>query len=231
MWRLYSCDDHLDLWNLPRDVWEERLPARLRERGPRVVESSGGGGWWQCDGNVIGMYGLSAEFAKSYSAIGRAGIEDDGLRASNPALRLADMECDGVYASIIYGPNLFGLPIADPELKAACLAAYNDWAEEFNRAAPGRLSVLPQISESYGAFADELSGVIRPTLSSGLPLDAGQIEEIRSALAKSTGKKVELKVEVDPSLIGGVVTKIGGKVFDGSVRTQLARIQDILQKG
>jgi len=95
----------------------------------------------------------------------------------------------------------------------------------------GRLSVLPQISESYGAFADELSGVIRPTLSSGLPLDAGQIEEIRSALAKSTGKKVELKVEVDPSLIGGVVTKIGGKVFDGSVRTQLARIQDILQKG
>ena len=95
----------------------------------------------------------------------------------------------------------------------------------------GRISVLPQISESYGAFADELSGVIRPTLSSGLPLDAAQIEEIRSALAKSTGKKVELKVEVDPSLIGGVVTKIGGKVFDGSVRTQLARIQDILQKG
>jgi uncharacterized protein len=39
--RLYSCDDHLDLWNLPRDVWQDRLPARLRERGPRVVESSG----------------------------------------------------------------------------------------------------------------------------------------------------------------------------------------------
>ena len=37
-WRLYSCDDHLDLWNLPRDLWEGRLPARLRERGPRVVE-------------------------------------------------------------------------------------------------------------------------------------------------------------------------------------------------
>jgi len=95
----------------------------------------------------------------------------------------------------------------------------------------GRITVLPLIAESYGAFADELSGVIRPTLSSGLPLDAAQVEEIRAALAKSTGKKVELKVEVDPALIGGVVTKIGGKVFDGSVRTQLARIQDILQKG
>ncbi|WP_136524088.1 ATP synthase F1 subunit delta [Geomonas ferrireducens] len=94
-----------------------------------------------------------------------------------------------------------------------------------------RISVLPQIAESYGVFADELSGVIRPTLSSGLPLDAAQVEEIKGALAKSTGKKVELKVVVDPALIGGVVTQIGDKVFDGSVRTQLANIQDILQKG
>jgi F-type H+-transporting ATPase subunit delta len=95
----------------------------------------------------------------------------------------------------------------------------------------GRLSVLPLIAESYGTMADELSGIVRPTLTSGLPLDAAQIEEIKAALAQSTGKKVELKVEVDPSLIGGVITKIGGKVFDGSVRTQLARIQDTLQKG
>ena len=95
----------------------------------------------------------------------------------------------------------------------------------------GRISVLPMIAESYSAFADQLSGVIRPTLTSGLPLDAAQVEEIKAALAQSTGKKVELKVEVDASLIGGVVTKIGDKIFDGSVRTQLARIQDTLQKG
>jgi len=44
-WRLYSCDDHLDLWNLPRDLWQGRLPARLRERGPHVVEQ-GGNAWW-----------------------------------------------------------------------------------------------------------------------------------------------------------------------------------------
>lgn len=94
-----------------------------------------------------------------------------------------------------------------------------------------RLSVLPQITESFGTLADELSGVVRPTLLSGLPLDEGQIEEIRKSLAVSTGKKVVLKVQVDPSLIGGVVTKIGDKVFDGSVKTQLAKIQDILQKG
>src|SRR5262249_6532540 len=80
---------------------------------------------------------------KDYSAIARAGIEDDGLRAADPRLRLQDMERDGVWASVIYGPNLFGLPIVDQELKAAVLAGYNDWAAEFNRQAPDRLAILP----------------------------------------------------------------------------------------
>jgi len=139
-WRLYSCDDHLDLWNLPRDLWEGRLPARLAERGPRVVES-GNAAWWTCDSTVLGPFGMSR--MKDYSAIARAGIADDGLRAATPDLRLADMDRDGIHASVIYGPNLFGLPIEDPALKAAVLAAYGDWALEFNRHAPERLCVLP----------------------------------------------------------------------------------------
>lgn len=94
-----------------------------------------------------------------------------------------------------------------------------------------RLVLLPQIAESFGVFADELAGVIRPTLTSGMPLEDAQVAEIQAALEKGTGKKVVLKVEVDSSLIGGVVTKIGDKVFDGSVRTQLTKIEDILQKG
>jgi F-type H+-transporting ATPase subunit delta len=57
------------------------------------------------------------------------------------------------------------------------------------------------------------------------------VAEIKAALEKSTGKKVVLTLQQDPSLIGGVVTKIGDRVFDGSVKTQLNRIQDILQKG
>jgi predicted TIM-barrel fold metal-dependent hydrolase len=139
-WRLYSCDDHLDLWNLPRDVWVDRLPARFRERGPRVVEQ-GGGTWWTCDGAVMGPSGMA--MMRDYSAITRAGIEDDGTRAATPALRLADMDRDGVWASVIYGPHLLGLPIEDPELKAAALGAYNDWAVDFNRQSGERLSVLP----------------------------------------------------------------------------------------
>ncbi len=53
----------------------------------------------------------------------------------------------------------------------------------------------------------------------------------RAGLEKQTGKKVELKAEVDPALIGGVQVEIGGRVFDGSVRTQLKRIEDIITEG
>ena len=94
-----------------------------------------------------------------------------------------------------------------------------------------RMACLPQIVASYSKLADELSGVVRPVVTSGMPLADQQVAGIKDALEKSTGKKVQLTVQVDPSLIGGVVTKIGDRIFDGSVKTQLDRIQDILQKG
>jgi len=94
-----------------------------------------------------------------------------------------------------------------------------------------RLACLPAIVASYSVMADELSNLVRPVVTSALPLDEGRVAEIQAALEKSTGKKVVLKVEIDPSLIGGIVTRIGDKVLDGSVKTQLKRIEDILQKG
>jgi F-type H+-transporting ATPase subunit delta len=94
-----------------------------------------------------------------------------------------------------------------------------------------RLTCLPAIVTSYSVLADELSGVLRPVVTSAFPLDDNRVAEIKGALEKSTGKKVVLKVEVDPALIGGLVTRIGDKVLDGSVKTELTRIEDILQKG
>jgi F-type H+-transporting ATPase subunit delta len=94
-----------------------------------------------------------------------------------------------------------------------------------------RLACLPAIVTSYSILADDMSGVVRPVVTSALPLESGRVAEIQAALEKSTGKKVILKVDIDPALIGGLVTKIGDKVLDGSVKTQLTRIEDILQKG
>jgi len=95
----------------------------------------------------------------------------------------------------------------------------------------GRIGFLSAIIASYGTYADEISGVVRPTLYTAIPLEAIEIQGIKDALTTATGKKVVLSVQVDPSLIGGVVTKIGDMVYDGSIRTQLNRIESILQKG
>jgi hypothetical protein len=143
---VYSCDDHLDMHAVPPELWRSRLSGADAERGPRVVERDGGS-VWVCEDRVLGQSGrhprANTEALKKLSAIGRAGIEDDGYRAGNAKLRLEDLDRDGLQASVIYGPLALGLPIDDPGLQDACYAAWNDWAvEEFNAVAPDRLCVL-----------------------------------------------------------------------------------------
>lgn len=154
--RIYSCDDHLDMPAVPPDVWQSRLPSAQAERGPRVVTRDRKS-VWVCEDRVLGRSG-AAPHLKSLSAIGRAGIEDDGFRAGTPELRLQDMDRDNVWASVIYGPLAIGLPIRDPALQGACFAAWNDWSvEEFNATAPDRLCVLAFLpGHSPEAAASEL---------------------------------------------------------------------------
>jgi F-type H+-transporting ATPase subunit delta len=94
-----------------------------------------------------------------------------------------------------------------------------------------RVAFLGQIVDTYEKLADEFSGVIRPIIRTAFALDDAQVASIQAALEKKTGKKVLPQMVVDASLLGGVVTQIGDIAYDNSVKTQLKRIQDILQKG
>lgn len=156
---VYSCDDHLDLRAVPPDLWERRLARADAERGPKVVEHDGQR-TWMCEDRVLGGSGNPRGHSalKALNAIGRAGIEDDGYRAGNAALRLQDMDRDGLRASVVYGPLSLGLPIREPALQSACYAAWNDWAvEEFNAVDPDRLSALAFLpAHSPHAAAAEL---------------------------------------------------------------------------
>jgi predicted TIM-barrel fold metal-dependent hydrolase len=157
--RIYSCDDHLDLPAVPRELWQARLPRGEAERAPRV-EVREGTPLWVCEDRVLARSGSSGntEVLKKLSAIVRAGIEDDGFRSGNPKLRLEDLDRDHLWASVIYGPLAIGLPIRDPALQSACYAAWNDWAvQEFNAVAPDRLCVLAFLpAHSAEAAAAEL---------------------------------------------------------------------------
>jgi len=95
----------------------------------------------------------------------------------------------------------------------------------------GRISYIPQIDLNYRKFADELSGVVRAKITSANKLTKARSEALKKGLEKQTGKQVVLSVETDKSLIGGLQAEMGGKLFDGSVKTQLKRIEDTLAKG
>ncbi len=94
-----------------------------------------------------------------------------------------------------------------------------------------RVVFLSQIVDTYEKLADEFSGVIRPVITTAYPLDDSQVVAIQGALEKKTGKKVVPQMIVDHSLLGGVITQIDDIAYDNSIKTQLKRIKDILQKG
>lgn len=95
----------------------------------------------------------------------------------------------------------------------------------------GRISFLDSINDFYKNLADGLKGIARASLVSATVLSEDAIGKIKSTLSKMTGKEIVLEVEQDPSLIGGVVTKIGDLVLDGSIKTQLLNMRESLKRG
>jgi len=95
----------------------------------------------------------------------------------------------------------------------------------------GRFAYLSSISDFYQKLADELKGIARASLVSATPLSSEAVEKIRKTLSTRTGKDIVLDVAEDPGLIGGVVTRIGDLVLDGSIKTQLLNMRESLKKG
>ena len=88
----------------------------------------------------------------------------------------------------------------------------------------GRIGTLPMIARAFQEMTDAQLGRVRAVVTSAKPLDATTESEIQRALERRTGKKVLMKSEVDPTLIGGVVARVGDLVLDGSLRTRLASV-------
>ncbi len=148
---IISADDHMDVHVLPPDLFQERLPAKWRERGPQVRETDDGP-FWFVDGNRSSPSGRKGT--------GYISADDHGFRPGDPKTRLEDMDRDGIYCHVVYGPTTTQLRFQDPELHAVCSIAYNDWAAEFNKVDPNRLVLLPDLpSTSPQAAVDELQRV------------------------------------------------------------------------
>jgi F-type H+-transporting ATPase subunit delta len=94
-----------------------------------------------------------------------------------------------------------------------------------------RTAHLEAIRDAYVRLAEEAAGRVVGEVVSASALGETQLERLRAALARRTGRRVELRVRVDPTLLGGVTARVGDMVFDGSLRTQLARLRASLTGG
>ncbi|MFQ5458723.1 MAG: ATP synthase F1 subunit delta [Myxococcota bacterium] len=94
----------------------------------------------------------------------------------------------------------------------------------------GRLRGLPEIAARYQEMADEASGRAQVVVRSALPISGADRVRLEEGLSRVTGKQVSVEVEVDPSLIGGLSARVGGLVFDGSIRAQLDALEEELKR-
>lgn len=181
-YRIVSADDHIDMQWLPKDLWQKRVPAAWRERAPRVVDTPEGPCWvcgderWDSWG---GRTGVAGAMGGRRLALERGGVLEHGvLRPTTTALRLADMDRDGVDATVMYGP-IVPLLVEGPELRRVCYRAYNDWLAEFCATAPERLigAGLIPIDDPRSA-ADEVRHLRQLRLRTGMFLAASVKEPL-----------------------------------------------------
>lgn len=94
-----------------------------------------------------------------------------------------------------------------------------------------RLVDWATIEAEYGRLADVAAGLTKAHVRSASPLSDAQRERLQRALERKSGGHIELELEVDPSLLGGAIAKVGDLVYDGSLRTQLRQLRANLQRG
>ena len=92
----------------------------------------------------------------------------------------------------------------------------------------GRIGALPDIAAAFAALKDEAAGIVPAETTVAVRLSAADESALRTALEKMTGRQVRLKVTVDPQVLGGARTRIGSRVYDGTLRTRLTALRRLL---
>jgi F-type H+-transporting ATPase subunit delta len=91
-----------------------------------------------------------------------------------------------------------------------------------------RLKLLPDIAAAFRARVMDHQKVIRGDVTTATPLPAEKLKALEAGLQRATGRTVFLESRVDPSIVGGVITRLGSTIYDGSVTTQLEKMKQAL---
>lgn len=92
-----------------------------------------------------------------------------------------------------------------------------------------RAGILPDIAQEMQIMVDREQGISHGSVVSAVELDTALLGKIQETLEKITGNKVTLETGVDPSIIGGIIAKVGDLVLDGSIKTQLNGLKESIK--
>ncbi|MCL6648215.1 MAG: ATP synthase F1 subunit delta [Chloroflexi bacterium] len=95
----------------------------------------------------------------------------------------------------------------------------------------GRLHLLEAIQQAYGELVDEARGIARARVTTAVPLTAEEQQAVAERLAAITGKQIRLETAVDPSILGGLIVRLGDRLLDGSTRSRLLALRRRLATG
>ena len=91
-----------------------------------------------------------------------------------------------------------------------------------------RLGALEAIRAAFEGIKDERLGIVKAETTTAVPLSAAELKRLRESLEKMTGRTVRITHRVDPAVLGGARTRIGSRVYDGTLRHQLMALRDRL---
>lgn len=137
-----------------------------------------------------------------------------------------DGQLNDVMASPVFTAEERGAVLDQVLPKVDVSAETANLARVMNR--NNRLAVFTLMREHYNHLADERAGRVRAQVTTAEPLTPQFEVEVKAALEAATGKTVYIDHAIDPSLIGGMIAKVGGTVYDSSLRTRLQQLKRTL---
>ena len=173
---------------------------------------------------------LARRYAKALFAVGK----DDGkFEEYNDALQGLNevYALDASLADSLTNP-LYPMDVREKVMKGivASMGVDKVMSNFFNLLVEKkRADVLPDIAEEYQVMVDEEKNISHGSVVSAVKLSKELQAKVQATLEKLTGKTVELTTSVDPTIIGGVIAKVGDLELDGSIRTQLASLKDSIK--
>jgi F-type H+-transporting ATPase subunit delta len=141
-----------------------------------------------------------------------AADETVGRALANPAVALEQREAmvQSIFGTVVGRPvfNLIGLMLRR-----------------------GRIEQLPRVAAEFRRLDNARLGITLATATSAAPLNPDEVRALTARMEQLTGGRVELDLRTDPSLLGGLVVRIGDRLIDGSVRGRLERLRNQLVSG